>query len=83
MKRYDIPEELASIYFDFHWSQKKLWALDLPTTTMRVNNFTWLLDYPIWASEPPEKIFDLKPSDVLHNIDNFPKIKVSLNNGGN
>lgn len=80
IKRNDIPEELTSIYFDFHWSQKKLWALDLPTTTMKVNDFIWLMDYPIWASSPPEKVFDLRPAEVLHDLDNFPIFKTRILN---
>lgn len=79
-KRKDIPEELASIYFDFHWSQKKLWALDLPTTIMKVSDFIWLIDYPIWASSPPDKIFDLRPAKVLHYLDNFPILKARILN---
>ncbi len=80
IKRNDIPKELSSIYFDFHWSQKRLWDLSLPVTTMKVNDFIWLLDYPVWASNPPDKVFDLKPLDILYNMDNFPKIKTKILN---
>ncbi|MDD4974829.1 MAG: hypothetical protein PHY93_10790 [Bacteriovorax sp.] len=80
IRRNDIPKELASIYFDFHWSQKKLWALDLPITTMEVKELIWLIDYPIWASNPPDKIFDLKPVEVLQNLDLFPKVKTKILN---
>jgi hypothetical protein len=71
---------MKSIYFNFHWSQKKVWNLRLETIKMEVNDFIWLLNYPIWASNPPEKIFDLKPIDVLKNLENFPIIHKKIQN---
>ena len=34
---------------------------------MRIADFDWLLDYPIWASEPPHAIFDLCPRGVIQD----------------
>jgi len=73
MCRVDIPEILKPFYFNFHWSQKKLWSLDLQKETMAVECFLWLLDYPIWATRPPHNIFDLKPADVMKNPEHYPK----------
>ena len=72
LERIDLPEKLKPVYFDFHWSQKKLWALELPEAQMNVSDFLWSLDYPIWATNPPEKIFDLEPNTVLKNLEHFP-----------
>jgi hypothetical protein len=32
-----------------------------------------LLDLPIWASAPPEKLYDLSPRTVLEGLDAYPK----------
>lgn len=72
MKR-ELPESLKPVYFDFHWSQKKLWSLALSSRSMEISALTWLLDYPIWASDPPEKLYDLSPAQVIDNLETYPK----------
>jgi disulfide oxidoreductase YuzD len=57
---------------NFSWSQKKLWSLKVEPQVIDVSNFRWLLDYPIWATDYPNKIFDLKPIDVLNDIETYP-----------
>ncbi len=73
MKSVELPEVLQPFYFDFRWSQEKLWALPLSLEVMPVSEFEWLLDYPIWASDPPRAIFDLCPGDVIRKPQLFPE----------
>lgn len=72
LERIDLPPSLKPFYFTFHWSQEKLWKLNLESEKRKVSDFMWLLKYPIWASNPPDKIFDLKPQIVLDNLDQYP-----------
>ena len=63
-----MPGDLQVRFFDFHWSNEKVWALDFPTTRVSVRSLLWLLDLPVWASAPPERIFDLAPREVVCNL---------------
>lgn len=76
--RSDLPEILKPIYFDFHWSQKKLWALELAAEPMSIESLIWLLELPVWPSNPPHKIFGLRPIEVMNNLNAFPKHKEKI-----
>lgn len=65
---------------NFSWSQRKLWSLKIPPIEMEISQFTWLLDYPIWATNYPESTFDLKPIDVLNNITDYPTKQERVSN---
>ncbi|MGZ3696003.1 MAG: hypothetical protein ACXWQO_18190 [Bdellovibrionota bacterium] len=70
--RANLPEILSPIYFDFHWTQKKLWALALPKIRMQISELEWAFAYPILASEPPEKIYNLTPNSLLLQTEKYP-----------
>lgn len=77
-KRNDLPEILKPIYFDFHWSQKKLWQLNIVPSSLEIKDLVWAFNYPIWASDFPKKKFDLRPNDVLFNLEKYQKHKVKI-----
>jgi hypothetical protein len=71
-KRANLPDVLKNIYFDFHWSQEKLWNLKLEPVNKPVADFEWALDLPIWASAPPAHLYDLAPNFVLAHLSQYP-----------
>ncbi len=62
LKREHLPEKLKDVYVDFHWSQNKLWALEIETTQLKVSEVDWILDFPIWYMSP-----NPIPRDIMHN----------------
>ena len=52
------------------WDVKHLWSLQLAVEKKPIVEFIWLLDEKIWASNAPDQIFDLEPSEVLANPQN-------------
>lgn len=43
-----LPDVLRGVLLDFWWDTERLWALDLPVTTLPVADLSWLLDLPMW-----------------------------------
>jgi hypothetical protein len=65
--RSDIPKSMQFFYFDFNWHQKELWRLKLDEQQINIDELLWQFDYPIWATKPPDEIFNLSPNEVLKN----------------
>ena len=59
-----FPADMAA-YFRCRWDNESLWKLDLPISELPLRELVWHLDLPFWASDPPERIFDVVPRDVL------------------
>jgi len=57
----DIPEVIKSVGFDFHWSEEKVWGLDIPVEQMDIKELIWHFDIPFWGH------YQLKPIDVINN----------------
>jgi hypothetical protein len=72
--RSDLPPAVQSEFFDFHWSEKRLWAVveRLPIFRLPLSQLEWQLDLPIWPRFHGQQIFDLRPTDVLRFPDAFP-----------
>jgi hypothetical protein len=71
VKRDFVPDELKEVYVDFYWSKEKLWKLDLPVSEIKIKELDWILDYPIWYTEPHSV-----PRIVLENsVTDSPKWK--------
>jgi hypothetical protein len=65
MARSLTPEHLRGIWPDFDWDNRRVREVEAPVTEMEVAELSWLLDLPLWSSQPPEPLFDLRPRDVL------------------
>ncbi len=65
MVRPEIPPEMRGYYFDFNWSNERIWALDVPVGVVPVRDLAWHLDIPIWSTVRGEPRFDLHPRAVL------------------
>ena len=60
----DIPKIIKDVGFDFHWDEKKVWALDVPEEFMDIKELIWHFGVPfLWE----DGIYNLKPREVLDN----------------
>lgn len=64
-----LPKIIEDVGFDFRWSQEKVWALDVPTEEMDIEELAWHFDVPFWNS--PVGYYDLSPNQVLDDPDKF------------
>jgi len=54
----------------FWRDNKKLWALDVPSETISIDELLWIFDVPFWEDEEGNIV--ITPNEVLQNPNNFP-----------
>jgi hypothetical protein len=60
----DIPQIIKDVGFDFDWSEDKVWALNVPTEDMDIQELTWHFDIPfLWEN----RVYNLTPHEVINN----------------
>jgi hypothetical protein len=60
----EIPQVIKDVGFDFRWDVEKVWALNLPTQTMNINELAWHFNIPfLWEGG----VYNLKPIEVMNN----------------
>jgi hypothetical protein len=69
MDQDEVPEIIRQVGFDFKWDVKKVWALDIPTTELNVNELTWHFDIPFHWHEG--EVYNLKSKDIIANPDQY------------
>lgn len=42
----DLPPIIKDVGFDFHWSEEKVWKLDVPASEMNITELVWHFDIP-------------------------------------
>jgi hypothetical protein len=55
-----------------NWEEEKLWAVDLPVTTLSTVDLEWLLDCPFWEHDNGER-YTITPRDVLEKAEGTSK----------
>ncbi|MFA5155052.1 MAG: hypothetical protein WC453_01315 [Patescibacteria group bacterium] len=71
---YDtLPPEIREQGVDFHWDNRKIWALDLPVEEIETSLLEWQLDLPFWAHEGVK--YRLCPRLVLEDLEAYPDHK--------
>ncbi len=65
------PQIILDVGFDFSWSSRKVWALDLPVETMAITELIWHFGIPFWDSEGTDE-YNLTPNDVLAHPEKEP-----------
>ena len=63
---HKIPPIIQEVGFDFHWSEEKVWALDVPVEQMDIHELDWHFDIPFWSTSTG--YYDLKPIYTKNNI---------------
>ncbi|MCX6716204.1 MAG: ParB N-terminal domain-containing protein [Candidatus Taylorbacteria bacterium] len=66
MNKEEIPKIIRDVGFDFSWSEKKVWILEVPVEEINIDELTWHFDIPfLWE----RGIYNLKPQEVISNSD--------------
>lgn len=62
--RGELPAIIRSVGFDFHWSEEKVWQLDLPIEDMPIDRLLWHMNFPFWRDEE-DRQYRVMPQEVL------------------
>ncbi len=58
-----IPQIIKDVGFDFNWSEKKVWALDISVEDLSINELSWHFSIPfLWENG----VYNLKPEEVIN-----------------
>lgn len=60
-----LPPALQGVFFSFRWDKRALWDLPTPATLLPIAELDWHLDLPVWSTQPPQALFDLRPREVI------------------
>ena len=64
-----MPDIIKEVGFDFRWDNKKVWALDVPVSSMDIKDLLWHFDYPFhW--DLGEK-YNLTSKEILDNPEKY------------
>ena len=63
MTQENIPQIIKDVGFDFDWSERKVWALDVSVEEMDIKQLEWHFDIPFWNTR--DGFYNLKPIDVI------------------
>ncbi|MDE1868482.1 MAG: ParB N-terminal domain-containing protein [Candidatus Micrarchaeota archaeon] len=64
MRRKNVkPQIIEKVGFDFNWSEKKVWKLKIPESSMPIKSLEWHFDIPFWDKQ--DGCYDLTPKQVL------------------
>ncbi|HED37624.1 MAG TPA: hypothetical protein ENI76_05190 [Ignavibacteria bacterium] len=65
----DLPQIIKDVGFDFSWDEKKVWALDVPTEEISIDELTWHFGIPFhWHGN---EVYNLTSREVLENPDKY------------
>jgi hypothetical protein len=65
MDKQKLPKIIQEVGFDFHWSEEKVWKLDLPIEEMNIEELEWHFKIPFWWTNGG--FYNLKPIEVINN----------------
>ncbi len=63
-----LPKIIEEVGFDFSWSEKKVWDLDVPVEKIDIKELEWHFEIPFWSTK--KGYYDLKPNDVINFSEN-------------
>ena len=58
-----LPKIIKDVGFDFNWSEKKVWSLEVPVEELDISELDWHFEIPFWSTQGG--FYDLTPSQVL------------------
>ncbi len=74
----DPRHEEHSFNLPFWRDNEKLWALEVPTEEMNIDEFLWILDIPFWEDEQGNIV--ITPREVMDNLDKYPEHRDKIKN---
>ena len=66
-----LPKIIEEVGFDFHWSEEKVWTLDVPVEDIDISGLEWHFETPFWST--PGGYYDLTPNQVLENPEKYQR----------
>ncbi len=76
---YVNPKHIEHAFdFPFWRDNKKLWALEVPTEEMDINELLWILEVPFWEDENGNIV--ISPFEVINNPDQYPLHRDKIKN---
>jgi hypothetical protein len=67
----ELPAIIKENGFDFHWEEKKVWALAVPSEDISLQELDWILDLPFWSDGTAP--YDLTAREVILHPDDHPE----------
>jgi hypothetical protein len=67
----DVPESLRDVLMPFPWDLANLLSLDLAVGTIKVSDYLWMLDLPLWREG--ERLFAVTPNEVRRHPSDHPE----------
>ncbi|OGG17667.1 hypothetical protein A2721_03105 [Candidatus Gottesmanbacteria bacterium RIFCSPHIGHO2_01_FULL_47_48] len=64
-----LPKVIKDVGFDFHWSEEKVWKLEVPIEEMPISGLEWHFDIPFWSTKGG--YYDLMPREVIDKPENW------------
>jgi len=64
MNKKVLPKIIEEVGFDFSWSERKVWALDIPIEKIDIKELEWHFEIPFWSTK--DGYYDLRPKDVIN-----------------
>lgn len=74
----DPRHEEHSFDLPFWRDNNKLWALEVPTEQMDIEESVWILDVPFWEDKGGNIV--ITPREVMNDLDAYPDHRDRLNN---
>jgi len=66
-----LPKQIKEKCSDFKIPiDKKIWALNVPTTKMKITTLNWLFENPFWKYK--QKWYAISPNEVIANKRKYP-----------
>lgn len=59
------PQIIRDVGFNFRWDEKKVWALNLPVTEIKMKELEWHFDIPFLSKDGG--IYNLTPREVMNH----------------
>ncbi len=78
MKQDPKEFDWNTVGLDFgNWEEEKLWAVDLPVTTLTFADLEWHLDCPFWEHDNGER-YTVTPREVLEKEEGTSKEQLAV-----
>lgn len=71
MDSQEYPDIIKKVGFDFHWDNKKIWALNFPVEAIDIGNLIWHFAIPFhWWNNG---VYNLTSQEILDNPEQYKK----------
>jgi len=67
----DLPDIIKEVGFDFRWSERKVWALDVEAIELDISELEWHFDIPFLDEKG--RWYNLTPREVMEHPEDHPK----------